>query len=147
MASLSHEAFARLALFLGLKLASPNPIPQARMDSASRPRSPLSMEYPGLHDEPLTARPSAVEACRAADGSTSEPYAWPNNPDLSGAIEELAAKRRAACRTLENMGYVWNGGAYWKPPLGKPPAYVLDNSPNVVNLTDLSERYKGFNGQ
>lgn len=25
---------------------------------------------------------------------------------------------KAAARTLEMLGYVWNGGELWKPPLG-----------------------------
>ena len=36
--------------------------------------------------------------------------------------------RRALCsaaKTLENLGYSYNGGDLWKPPLGKPPNFSL----------------------
>lgn len=31
----------------------------------------------------------------------------------------------AACLTLERLGYTWEGGAEWKPPLGKTPNFDL----------------------
>jgi len=30
----------------------------------------------------------------------------------------------ASFRTLEKLGYKYNGGEYWKPPLGKAPDYI-----------------------
>lgn len=32
-----------------------------------------------------------------------------------------------AARTLRTMGYTWEGGALWKPPLGKPPRFFGDS--------------------
>jgi hypothetical protein len=52
-----------------------------------------------------------------------------------------AAQLNAAKSTLEYKGYTWNGGQFWKPPLGKPPAYItmvqgkpepVDGKPYVV---------------
>lgn len=33
-------------------------------------------------------------------------------------------KDRAATRTLESLGYAYQGGQFWKPPVGQPPAYI-----------------------
>jgi hypothetical protein len=46
----------------------------------------------------------------------SEEKQSPHRPSLLAAI--------AACSTLERLGYTWSGGVEWKPPLGKPPAYI-----------------------
>jgi hypothetical protein len=35
-------------------------------------------------------------------------------------------KDDAATRTLEHLGYVWDGGQYWKPPLG--PVRILSET-------------------
>lgn len=34
------------------------------------------------------------------------------------------AKKIAAFETLQSLGYTWQGGQLWKPPLGQPPAYI-----------------------
>lgn len=36
-----------------------------------------------------------------------------------------ANQLRAAAATLEKLGYTYHGGELWKPPLGKPPHWVL----------------------
>lgn len=35
------------------------------------------------------------------------------------------AKKIAAFETLQSLGYTWQGGQLWKPPLGQPPAYIV----------------------
>lgn len=35
-----------------------------------------------------------------------------------------AAKKEAAFKTLQDLGYTYHGGEMWKPPLGQPPAYI-----------------------
>lgn len=30
----------------------------------------------------------------------------------------------AAIDTLDRMGYTWNGGVYWRPPIGLIPGYL-----------------------
>lgn len=45
---------------------------------------------------------------------------------------------QAAVRTLEQMGYTFNGGQLWKPPLGSPPDYII-NEP-AAEIDDESER-------
>lgn len=35
-------------------------------------------------------------------------------------------RRNAAEKTLLSLGYTWNGGVEWKPPLGKVPAYIQE---------------------
>lgn len=37
----------------------------------------------------------------------------------------------AAVATLESKGYTWHGGHFWKPPLGKAPAYITGEQPVV----------------
>lgn len=57
------------------------------------------------------------------------------------AHRKAAPQLNAAKSTLEYKGYTWNGGQFWKPPLGKPPAYItmvqgkpdqIDGKPYVV---------------
>lgn len=45
-------------------------------------------------------------------------------------IAERSARKTAAVATLERKGYTWCGGEEWKPPLGKPPAYITDDTVN-----------------
>jgi hypothetical protein len=45
-------------------------------------------------------------------------------------------RAEAACATLARQGYTWNGGAYWKPPLGKPPAYVRTPGEQLDRIAD-----------
>lgn len=56
-----------------------------------------------------------------------------------------AAQRTAessAVKTLESLGYVWNGGEQWKPPIGNAPSYITDEIDNTV--TQRGERYGLF---
>ncbi|HFV0559256.1 TPA: hypothetical protein ACH7TX_000880 [Escherichia coli] len=41
-------------------------------------------------------------------------------------------KERAAVETLESKGYTWHGGQFWKPPIGKAPAYITQERPAPV---------------
>jgi hypothetical protein len=47
-----------------------------------------------------------------------------------------------AVKTLESLGYAWNGGELWKPPIGKAPAYVTDDVDTTI--TQRGERYGKF---
>ncbi|MBN9356211.1 MAG: hypothetical protein J0I15_07175 [Herbaspirillum huttiense] len=53
---------------------------------------------------------------------------------MQDTLDRVNAKERknletrvmwAACLTLERLGYTWEGGAEWKPPLGKAPNFDL----------------------
>lgn len=48
----------------------------------------------------------------------------------------------SAVKTLESLGYVWNGGEQWKPPIGNAPSYITDEIDNTV--TQRGERYGLF---
>lgn len=37
---------------------------------------------------------------------------------------EAHAAQLAAVETLRGLGYAWNGGQLWKPPIGLPPSYI-----------------------
>ena len=39
----------------------------------------------------------------------------------------VRTKESTAVDTLEKMGYSWNGGELWKPPIGKVPYYIRNN--------------------
>lgn len=51
------------------------------------------------------------------------------------AHRKAAPELNAAKSTLEYKGYTWNGGQFWKPPLGKPPAYItmVQGKPEAVD--------------
>lgn len=38
----------------------------------------------------------------------------------------MRTKESAAIATLEALGYSYNGGMYWKPPIGKVPQWALE---------------------
>lgn len=38
----------------------------------------------------------------------------------------------AAVNTLESMGYTFEGGEQWKPPIGQPPKWVTATAPEYV---------------
>lgn len=53
---------------------------------------------------------------------------------MQDTLDRVNAKERknletrvmwAACLTLERLGYTWEGGAEWKPPLGKAPNFDM----------------------
>lgn len=77
---------------------------------------------------------------------------WRNKPkiiaqrervtDDSGNLAEHMARKAAAVATLEGKGYTWCGGAQWKPPLGKPPAYITDTTRSLI--AERGERYGKF---
>jgi hypothetical protein len=79
----------------------------------------------------LTSAQSPAESPRSTDPQSSA--------QVDPLLELETGKRRdrltkhdidraeAACATLSRQGFTWEGGAYWKPPLGKPPAYVHQN--------------------
>ena len=48
----------------------------------------------------------------------------------------------SAVKTLESLGYVWNGGELWRPPIGKAPSYITDEIDDTV--TQRGERYGLF---
>lgn len=63
-------------------------------------------------------------------------------------------KERAAVETLEVKGYTWHGGQFWKPPIGKAPAYITDEVPVVKHdaaveslATDLMKRIDKITGE
>ena len=39
-------------------------------------------------------------------------------------IDPTSPEMVAAKKTLESLGYTWEGGEVWKPPLGKAPEYI-----------------------
>lgn len=39
-------------------------------------------------------------------------------------LKPKRTKGSTAMATLKNLGYTWNGGELWKPPLGKEPDYI-----------------------
>lgn len=55
--------------------------------------------------------------------------------DLAPAFADLAlpspAPELAAVRTLEALGYSYHGADQWKPPLGKAPAYITGETPEL----------------
>lgn len=53
------------------------------------------------------------------DGDKHSGYVWPRT------------KESAAVETLESKGYIWQGGQFWKPPIGKAPAYITGEHPAV----------------
>lgn len=62
---------------------------------------------------------------------------------LPTAITDPTTQRTAessAVKTLESLGYVWNGGEQWKPPIGNAPSYITDEIDNTV--TQRGERYQ-----
>lgn len=48
----------------------------------------------------------------------------------------------SAVETLKSLGYIWNGGEQWKPPVGKAPSYITDDVDDTV--TARGERYGLF---
>lgn len=56
--------------------------------------------------------------------------------------DDVPALCKAAVATLERKGYTWCGGAEWKPPLGKPPAYITDTTQSLI--AERGERYGKF---
>ncbi len=52
----------------------------------------------------------------------------------------LDKQRIAAVQTLESLGYTWEGGVHWKPPLGKAPAVFapgLDEALRIITKAHL----------
>lgn len=73
-------------------------------------------------------RCAAVEARRGGDSHDGHP-AHPFNP--------WSRRREAACRTLDHLGYTWEGGELWKPPLGPlPPRFTNDARRGTVAPID-----------
>ncbi len=63
-------------------------------------------------------------------------------------------KERAAVETLESKGYTWHGGQFWKPPIGKAPAYITGEQSVVTPdaaveslATDLMKRIDKITGE
>lgn len=50
----------------------------------------------------------------------------------------------SAVKTLESLGYVWNGGEQWKPPIGKAPDYITQCDEIDNTVTQRGERYGLF---
>lgn len=44
--------------------------------------------------------------------------------ELPRALTEEEHLQHSAVLTLQNLGYVWNGGELWKPPLGTMPKHL-----------------------
>lgn len=40
-------------------------------------------------------------------------------------------KATAAQKTVESLSYTYNGGEQWRPPLGQPPAYIIDENKEI----------------
>ena len=49
----------------------------------------------------------------------------------------------SAVKTLESLGYVWNGGEQWKPPIGNTPSYITTDEIDDT-VTQRGERYGLF---
>lgn len=66
----------------------------------------------------------------AGEFHSVEGKGWQGLPDgtLVYAIspEPFERKATAATATLERLGYTYNGGVLWRPPLGETPDYVKD---------------------
>lgn len=44
-----------------------------------------------------------------------------------GLEQTLSDEVVAAVATLNHLGYAWQGGEQWKPPVGLPPPYINDD--------------------
>jgi hypothetical protein len=47
---------------------------------------------------------------------------WDERATKALAIPPQRTEQTSAERTLQSLGYINNGGEYWKPPLGKQPS-------------------------
>jgi hypothetical protein len=57
------------------------------------------------------------------------------------------ATKQAALKTLQRLGYTYNGGELWKPPLGPVPDYIK-KEPNVIfGVLTNGEIFVEVNGQ
>ena len=52
-------------------------------------------------------------------------------------LPQPAPKHKAAVATLESKGYIWHGGQFWKPPIGKAPAYITGEKSAPALSADL----------
>ncbi|UXY12035.1 hypothetical protein N7922_05775 [Kosakonia sp. ML.JS2a] len=86
----------------------------------------------GMSGEPVgTFRKTAVGYMPSYHEEAVPLYAAPPAPV---AVPE----HRAAVATLESMGYTWNGGQLWKPPIGKAPAYITGEEAEPVSATRVA---------
>lgn len=71
--------------------------------------------------------------------------------DALNIIKELVEtpdyKSEAAISTLNNMGYTYNGGALWRPPLGKAPVFEEDLRPFDLEAAKRGEAVVTRSGQ
>jgi hypothetical protein len=56
--------------------------------------------------------------------------------------EKIEQKQIAAGRTLEKLGYTWQGGELWKPPLGANPSPLLTRITQLQTEVEALEREK-----
>jgi hypothetical protein len=54
----------------------------------------------------------------------------------------IEQKQIAAGRTLEKLGYTWQGGELWKPPLGANPSPLLTRIAQLQAEVEALERQK-----
>lgn len=58
---------------------------------------------------------------------------WRKNPLCAAPqLPQPAPEHKAAVATLESKGYTWHGGQFWKPPIGKAPAYITGEQLSMV---------------
>ncbi len=57
---------------------------------------------------------------------------------------EYERKLTAALATLRNLGYTWNGGELWRPPLGKAPNFDDEAQNKPEELVELECLFQGF---
>jgi len=50
-------------------------------------------------------------------------------PDVK--VDDGEVRATAAVKTLERMGYAWNGGRLWKPPIGPTPDFMDTDAPTA----------------
>lgn len=137
----ARKAVSRLRLALGFLPT----IPPERIELATRIKeiepqpTPLLDAVAPRPGYPFALSPEQQRALSTAPLSEGPPVRELKAPFvLSNLTHAEYASRISAVRTLENMGYTWNGGELWKPPLGKPPAYITgEPAPGVAdNLRD-----------
>ena len=46
---------------------------------------------------------------------------------------------KAATKTLDSLGYSWNGGELWKPPIGPTPDYIAWNGEGLPPVKTVCE--------
>lgn len=106
-----------------------------RQDRASRPVEAT---------DPKSAEEHAVKTLHSmgygwllgSDGGKWTPIADDGVHDVGRSVLDSIDRSISAIRTLEHLGYTWNGGELWKPPVGpaKPAPWYPDDSGQWVEV-------------